>query len=215
MLGAAMLARPHVVLLFPLIAAIAITKNSQRQAIMRWVILCLVPIAVATIALLAYNWARFENPFDFGYQTQNVYPEMLQDLQTFGQFNLQYVPRNFWAMFLALPQWHAETSTLVPLNAGMTLFLTTPPLFFLLRARDKTPLAIGAWASVVLVLIPLLTYYNTGAAQFGYRFSLDFMVPVLILLALAAKNRISWLMRVLILIGILVNAWGVAWFWGA
>ncbi len=219
MLGGAMLARPHLVLLFPLPTAIAMmklsSKNSQQQTVKRWVILSAIPISIAIAALLAYNWARFENPFDFGYQTQNVYPEMVQDLQTFGQFSLQYVPRNFWAMFLALPQWNAETSSLVPLNAGMSIFFTTPALLFLLGARDKSPLAIGAWLSVVLVLIPLLTYYNTGAAQFGYRFSLDFMAPVLILLALAAKNQISWLMRILILIGTIVNAWGVAWFWGA
>jgi hypothetical protein len=217
MLGGAMLARPHLALLYPMLAAIALTKTpapSQRRTIKRWVVFSTIPLVIAIGALLAYNWARFENPFDFGYQTQNVYPEMAQDLQSFGQFNLQYVPRNFWAMFLALPQWDAQTSTLVPLNAGMSIFITSPALFFLLRARERTPITIGAWASVALVMIPLLTYYNTGAAQFGYRFSLDFMVPVLILLALTAKDRVS-LIRILIILGIIVNAWGVFWFWGA
>lgn len=216
MLGAAMLARPHVALAFPLLIAIGMIKatptESKSQSVKRTVIFPAIPIFLAALVLLVYNWARFENPFDFGYQTQNVFPEMTGNLQLLGQFNLEYIPRNFAAMLLALPQWSSEASSLVPLDAGMSLFITTPALTFLLQARQKSPLVIGAWISIALLLIPLLTYYNTGAAQFGYRFSLDFMVPVIILLAIAAKNQLSWLMRILILLGIVVNAWGVAWF---
>ncbi len=73
-------------------------------------------------------------------------------------------------------------------------------------------LAVGAWAAATLLLIPLLTYYNTGWWQFGYRFSLDFMTPVLILLALAAGPRVGWKVRALILLGVVVNAWGTWWF---
>ncbi len=219
LLGTAMLARPNVALTYPLLVAIAVMKIPREQ--LRWktvgrrAAFLAIPLFVATVVLLAYNWARFENPFNFGYQTQNVYPEMAQDLLTFGQFNLHYVARNFWAMFLALPQWNAEIQSIVPLDAGMSIFITTPALVFLARARQKSPLVIGAWVSIALLLIPLLTYYNTGAAQFGYRFSLDLMVPVLMLLALAANDIVSWPMRLLISVGIIVNAWGVMWFGGA
>ena len=36
---------------------------------------------------------------------------------------------------------------------------------------------------------PLLTYYNTGWWQFGYRFSLDFMMILLLLLAYTAGRK--------------------------
>jgi hypothetical protein len=56
-----------------------------------------------------------------------------------------------------------------------------------------------------------LLYYSTGWIQFGYRYSLDFMVPVIVLMALAAGKRVSTGMRCLILVGVLVNFAGVVW----
>jgi hypothetical protein len=65
---------------------------------------------------------------------------------------------------------------------------------------------------VALLVIVFMLYYNTGWVQFGYRFSLDFMTPVLVLLAIGAGQRVSRLMRFLIIVGVLVNLWGVRWF---
>jgi len=78
---------------------------------------------------------------------------------------------------------------------GMSLLLTTPALLYIIRARQRSPLVVGAWAAVVLVLATLLFSYNTGYVQFGHRFSLDFMIPVMVLLAAAAGNQVSRLMR--------------------
>ncbi len=94
----------------------------------------------------------------------------------------------------------------------MSVLLTTPALIYLVRARKRSFLVAGAWTALGLLLIPLVTYYNTGSWQFGYRFSLDLMTPVLVLLAVAAGQRVDWAMRILILLGVAVNAWGVYWF---
>ena len=95
----------------------------------------------------------------------------------------------------------------------MSLLLTTPAIIYLARARGRSLLVWGGWIALLLLMIPLLLYYNTGWWQFGYRFSLDFMVPVVVLLAVAMgkSNRMSWSMRLLILAGIVVNAYGLYW----
>lgn len=72
-------------------------------------------------------------------------------------------------------------------------------------------MAAGGWLAFLLLLVPLLLYYNTGWWQFGYRFSLDFMVPVMVLLALAAGKSLSGNYRLLIIAGVLVNLYGVFW----
>jgi hypothetical protein len=172
----------------------------------------LVPLVISGLALLGYNVMRFSNPLDFGYQTQNVARELAADLQTYGQFNIHYVPHNLWAMLLSGPVFDPATNSIVPSVQGMSLQLTTPALLFVAAAWKRSPLVIGSWISVVMLLIPLLTYYNTGWWQFGYRFSLDFMTPLLVLLAIGAGTRIAWPMRVLIVVGVLVNAWGIWWF---
>ena len=94
----------------------------------------------------------------------------------------------------------------------MSLLLTTPALLYVLGARKRSILGAGAWVAFGALLIPLLSYYNTGWWQFGYRFSLDFMTPVMVLLAIGAGSRVGWKLRLLILIGVIVNAWGVWWF---
>jgi hypothetical protein len=174
----------------------------------------LLPIAFAVAGLFVYNWARFADPFDFGYLRENVAEKLVPDLRTYGQFNLRYLPKNFWAMLLAGPRWNDETRFFEPDGEGMSLLLTTPALLYLARARRRDPLTGGAWLALFLLLIPLLLYYNTGWWQFGYRFSLDFMLPVMVLLASSAGRRVSWALRSLILIGISVNAWGVWWWHG-
>jgi hypothetical protein len=74
---------------------------------------------------------------------------------------------------------------------------------------------IGAWSSVISVMIPLALYYNTGAWQFGYKYFLDFSIPVVMLLAVASGKKVPWLLRILIIVGILVNIYGMLWFSGA
>ena len=95
------------------------------------------------------------------------------------------------------------------------LKFATPALIYLARTyrngRGRILLVLGGWIAFGLLLIPLLLYYNTGWYQFGYRFSLDFMVPVMVLLAIAAGERLSWSMRSLILLGMIVNLYGIVW----
>jgi hypothetical protein len=214
-LALAMLGRPHLALCYPLLLGIGVQLAGEHGLAggkRRWGLLVAVPMLASAVLLLGYNAARFDNPFDFGYARQNVARELAGDLRTYGQFNLHYLPHNLWAMLLAGPVWEARRNQFLPSVDGMSLLLTTPALIYLGRAPQRSPLVLGAWLSIGLLLIPLLTYYNTGWWQFGYRFSLDFSTPVVLLLALNAKERLGWTMRALILLGVLINAWGVWWF---
>ncbi len=57
----------------------------------------------------------------------------------------------------------------------------------------------------------LFTFAGTGFAQFGYRFSLDFM-PFLFLLTIKGMGEeLSWHQKALILASVVVNLWGVVW----
>lgn len=217
LLALAMLARPNVALTWPLLLGIAVQWQCQRaepfnwRIFSNWALSSMIPLLLALAGLLGYNAVRFGNPLDFGYLTENIASELAPKLHTYGQFHWHHIPENLWAMWLAGPQWDAQRNIWRPDPDGMSLLLTTPALIYLVRARPRTPLVIGAWIAFGLLLIPLLLYYNTGWWQFGYRFSLDFMIPVMVLLAVAAGERISKHMRLLILAGVLVNLYGVVW----
>lgn len=220
-LGLAMVGRPNVALTWPLllgIAAMQLRAKTDRiawSALVKWAIASAIPMGLAVAGLLLYNNARFGNPLDFGYLNENVADKLKEALQTYGQFNLHYAAKNFWSMWLAGPKWEPKVNFWLPDGEGMSLFFTTPALIYLGRtyrnAQGRTWLVLGGWVAFGLLLIPLLLYYNTGWFQFGYRFSLDFMVPVMVLLAIATGERLSWSMRALILVGIIVNLYGLVW----
>lgn len=211
----ALLSRPTVILTWPLLLALIVTHPDWQpfawQRVLRWSLATAVPLALAIGALLLYNEARFGNWLDFGYLTENVSDQLAPNLRRYGQFHWHYLPKNLWAMWLAGPQWDGEVNFWKPDPEGMSLLLTTPALIYLVRARRPTLLAIGGWLAFLLLMLPLLFYYNTGWWQFGYRFSLDFMVPVMVLLALAVRQRLPGPFRLLVLAGMLVNLYGVFW----
>lgn len=210
LLALAMLARPHIALTWPLLYGLS---RATGRAGLRWIVASLAPMLVAVAALLTYNAARFGDPLDFGYARQNVGPEVLGDLNQYGQFHPHFVARNLWAMLLALPKWDAARAMYLPDPLGMSLLLTTPPVVYLVAARSRRPHVVGAWVALLLLLVPLLLYYNTGWKQFGYRFSLDFIVPLMLLLAFAFRGPLNAARKLLIGIAVLVNAAGGAWFY--
>jgi len=80
------------------------------------------PLAGVAAGLLAYNDARFGNPFEFGikYQLSAV------DLTKARLFSLAYVPYNFSNYFLTPPQWDRYFPFVHP---GVTP-IRTPPGFY-------------------------------------------------------------------------------------
>jgi hypothetical protein len=212
-----MLGRPHVALCYPLLLGIAAQRLGalpapERSArLRRWGLVAAAPLLLSGAALLIYNFARFGNPLEFGYESASVHPILTRNLQLYGQFNMHFVPQNLWTMLLSPPVWVPELGALMPNPDGMSLLITTPALIYLARTRRRIPLVMGAWLALGLLLIPLLTYYNTGWVQFGYRFSLDFMTPVMVLLATSAGPQVPRLMRVLILVGVAFQLWGLRW----
>ena len=217
-LGLAMLGRPHVALSWPLLVGAAADRLAlapggfDLSALAVWGACSAVPLLAAVAALLLYNRIRFGSLLDFGYKDELVATGLKGDLQAGGQFNPRFAGRNLWYMLLAPPRREPERRRLVPDPMGMGLLLTTPALVWLCRGTPWSGLAAGAWIAAGLVVLPVVTYYATGWWQFGARFSLDFLVPLTVLLSLAARGgTVPWLAG-LIAAGVLVNVWGVRWF---
>ena len=223
----AVVARPHILVFAPLLLGIAV-QNAQEDgrkfhfgSLVRWGLAIGVPFLLAVGGLLFYNWLRFADPLDYGYLTENVADFMAGDLHAYGTFHPVFILRNLRVMFLNLPHWREPCNAFGPSVEGMSMLLVSPALLYLAGALPlkRTPerrkaWVIGAWAAILTTLVPLALYYNTGAWQFGYKYLLDFLVPVMLLLALSAGPRPSWGMRILILVSIAVNLYGVLWWFG-
>ena len=68
------------------------------------------------------------------------------------------------------------------------------------KSRLSTPL----WGTVIATALPSLLYQNSGYIQVGYRFSLDYMVFLMMILAVG-NRPVTRLWKTLIVVSIPVN----------
>ena len=167
------------------------------------------PIAAFALAGLAYNYARFGSPTEFGH----TYLEVRQQAQIeqYGLASYHYLGRNLAVAFTLLPELLPRAPYVQISGHGLALWFTTPILLFLLWPRERNPLHRTLWLCVAAVALPSLLYQNSGWVQFGYRFSLDYLVLLVMLLAIGGRP-LTRLARALITFGIIVNLFGAITF---
>ncbi len=193
------------------------------------------PLVITAAALMWMNAARFDDPLQFGHRYLEI--RWQQRIQELGMFSLQYLPRNLEAALWLRPQVITSGGPWLRWSQhGMGLLVGCPWLWALIWARDrgdakpKQPseerpapsgrltLAqrVALWVAIVGTATPTLLYQNTGFRQFSYRFAMDYLPMLLLLLAFggAARGRRRRLVfAVLVVLGALVQLYG-AWYWG-
>jgi hypothetical protein len=220
-LGAAVLARPNVFTLWPFLAGIFIYLSQQKQEtiqwgrVLNWMAQSAIPVCLAAAGLLYYNYIRFDNWLDFWYVTINGADWIMEAVSTYGMFNIHFVPINFHAMFIRLPtiQFTEGRIFYSPGLEGTSIFAMMPAAFYLFRRFKLTWWTAGAWMSVLLSIGLLLFYHNYGAWQIGYRYVLDFILPLLLLLAIGLGARVTWGFKLLALVGMAGNLTGIMWWY--
>jgi hypothetical protein len=175
-------------------------------------------IALPALLIAWYNVARFGSPFDFGYA---YIPSGETGLVTdehwfrYGLVSPLYIPRQLYAIFLQSFDWRDVFPYLAPNITGLSLTLSAPFLFWSAaawRVRHVEPLVPVAMLSVLLVMLPDLLHGSWGFAQFGYRFILDAVPILLLLLGWAYRERVSDSLVAAVALGVVVHAYGIyAW----
>jgi hypothetical protein len=218
-IGLAVLSRPNAAMTWPFALGIAMQILKEKRGevnfrdVVAWSVPSALPVILAVLGLLWYNVVRFDNPLDFGYTTISGDPVIVANAQQFGIFSTHYISTNLKTMLFSAPaikpgsQW-----PMLPSTTGMSIFLTTPALIYLFHRYERKWWILGAWLSIFLNFVLLVLYHNTGAHQFGYRYILDAIVPLLSMLAFVLGQKIPWHFVFLLLLSILINIYGAYWF---
>ena len=160
------------------------------------------PLVVILAILLLHNWARFAHPFEFGHRYLNV--QWQERIQRFGLFNYHFLSRNLAAALILLPRILTRWPYIKISQHGMSLLVTSPALVYAAVPADRSRLAVPLWLTVLATALPSLLYQNSGYVQVGYRFSLDYMIFLVMLLAVG-NRPLSRLWKTLIVVSIPIN----------
>lgn len=167
----------------------------------------LAPLATLGLAMAALNFLRFDDPLEFGHRYLDI--RWQTRIQSIGMFSPHYLRRNLECMLWLLPQFTPRLRWSIH---GMGLIFATPWLLLLARARQRFPQRPGLALAALAVAVPVLLYQNSGQVQFSYRFALDFLPLLLVLLVLGGGARGRWF-PALVLLAAVIQIYG-AWLYG-
>lgn len=142
----------------------------------------LVPIILGVAILFLYNAVRFQNPFETGYGLTVTNNQIYQQEKSHGVFNIINIPGNLYFLFFRGPDpVRADDITYIlkfpylRVNEwGLGIFFTSPLFLYLFFVKLKEKYIINSIITSFVILIPIITYYNPGLWQYGYRYALDF-----------------------------------------
>lgn len=189
-------------------------KNHRSLPVVALALL-LAGLAIPLSGVAWYNFARFGDATETGFGLALLYNSALEEARAAGLFSIAHVPKNLFEMLLAAPRPVGGENApilrfpfITPSPWGMGIFFTSPALLYAFRSKPTDRRAQASLLAIGATLIPILSYYGIGFVQFGYRYALDFMPFLLVLVALATSSPLSRTARALISASVLINIWG-------
>jgi hypothetical protein len=164
-----------------------------------------VPAAGVASGAFVLNYLRFDDPLEFGHYYLNV--RWAERIQRWGLFNYHFLARNLAVMLTLLPKILRRAPYIKIPWHGLGIFFTTPVLLYVVWPRRRCPVQPWLYLSILPVAILHLLYQNSGWVQFSYRFSLDYMVLLMALLAVGG-NRMGLLFKALVVYSVGVHTFG-------
>jgi hypothetical protein len=203
-LAGAMLTRSHLILvgIWPAYYLIQTHLEKRPKKLIGLLAGAGLPIILGAIFILFYNQTRFGNPFELGLHYHQVADFFAEDFKKFGTFNLAYVPKNLYYNFLYYPIPSPSGEWMM----GGSLFLLSPvffAVFFGFYTKKRVPSQVVLVITILLVYLPSLLLMGTGWVTYGPRYTLDFVVPFLLLTAQGVEKWPRRILAILCLISVL------------
>jgi len=156
------------------------------RAALRSLALFALPLGAILALHFALNYHRFGDPFEVGYRFLRI--RWSGRIERYGLFNYHYLAKNLAVFLAALPWLSSGFPYLRVSRHGLALWVTTPNYLWVLWPKRVRVLMVSLSAAALATALFVLCYQNSGWIQFGYRFSLDYSVLLIALLALGGRR---------------------------
>jgi hypothetical protein len=165
-----------------------------------------VGVGIFVLFNFAYNYVRFGSVFDVGYW---MIPGVLNEPWfSHGHFSLLYITDNLRPFLTGLPILTSVAPYIQFPMAGIAIWVTTPAFVFALKSKVKDPVTWWSWLAIICIAAVIFTNAATGWG-FGYRYAMDFYPFLFLLTVRGMGSNLKWYHKLLIIIGVIVNCWGV------
>jgi hypothetical protein len=181
------------------------------SALVRPAVVFGLPLLGAVVVTGWWDWVRFGSVTETGYGIAWI-TGPLQVLRDQGLFSTVHVPTNV-ALFIGGGYSIRDTFPwLVPSVEGQSILLTMPALLIAVGAGLRYRLNAVLWGAVIVTAIPVFLYYGGGGANtYGYRYAMDFVPFLFVLVAIAMRERFGNLERLLIALSVFFVCYGYLW----
>ena len=186
--------------------------NQENRLKLQWrkVIELLAPIGFFIVIYMAYNYERFGNVFDTGYDHIIFIGVLKERVDQFGVFNVRYFLFNLYSVLIKGFNIDFEGKTYLNIKDmdlwGTSLLAASPFLVASFKAQWPKYLKAGAWITVLIILTGQLFYHNNGLEQVNTsRFTLDFLPLLFVLTSVGAVSIPRWLFKGMVVYAVLLN----------
>lgn len=217
-LGFALLTRFTLVLAVVFFLLEYLYKRLPRQALIK----LLIPVVACSMIFGLYNHLRFDSFIESGYNHLRGVSYPISSNLEYGYIHPIHIPANLYSFFLMPPEpvltgEHGFVLSFPYLKAnpwGMAIWYTSPLFLYLLFRFKKGTYSVSAVTTSLLIAIPVFLYFSIGFAQFGYRYAIDFLPFLFLLLLPSLKPKLTVTGILLIIVGVLFNCLFITSLWG-
>jgi hypothetical protein len=188
---------------------VARQPNPQWLAKLRASLRSLVQLGIGAGIFVAfdmvYNFVRFGALFDVAYW---MIPGILNERWfSHGLFSLAYIPDNLVPFLGGLPTFTSVAPFIGASMTGLAIWFTTPAFLFSLKSKLRDAVTWSAWIAIIAIAFVIFTKGLSGWG-WGYRYAMDFYPFLYVLTIRGMGEKLKWYHKVLIIFGIVFNAWG-------
>lgn len=184
-------------------------RGVDYPAALKKIALFSAPVLVSIGVYMLLNKLRFGDISDPGYRYLQI--RWQGRILRWGLFNYHYLSRNLAIALTVLPFASRVAPYVQVSRHGLALWVTTPQYLELARPKRSSAVAVSLGVAAAAIALIDLLYQNSGWEQFGFRFSNDFAVLLIALLAVSGR-RIGRVHIALLVVAMVVNGFGAATF---